>query len=225
MVNRIRTQSQSARRENRDADNSDTRQRLLEAAGQVFAEKGFDRATGKEITELAGTNTAAVNYYFGGIEGLYTAVFDEASSRLVTTEALHAAVAGRSDAKAKLEAFLGLLVQALTRPTATSWMGACRNSRIHLSDPGCRHAARRGAAPAFANLEGHRPRVIGFARGRPGRRARMHQRNSTLPNALGVRPSDAPARVPRVRFEARSGSRHRPPHASVLTRRIGCCCR
>jgi AcrR family transcriptional regulator len=113
---------QAARQPNRDEDDSGTRQRLLEVAGQVFAEKGFDRATGKEITERAGTNTAAVNYYFGGVEGLYAAVFDEAASRLVTSDALRAAVAGKSDAKAKLEAFLGLLVQALTGPASASWV-------------------------------------------------------------------------------------------------------
>src|ERR1700679_1016390 len=65
-------------------DDQTTRERLLEVAGQVFAEKGFDRTTGKEICELAGINTAAVNYYYGGIEGLYAAVVQEANSRFVT---------------------------------------------------------------------------------------------------------------------------------------------
>jgi AcrR family transcriptional regulator len=49
----------------------DPRQRLLEAAGRVFAEKGFKAATVKAITDLAGANIAAVNYYFRDKEGLY----------------------------------------------------------------------------------------------------------------------------------------------------------
>src|SRR6266404_7338245 len=49
----------------------DPRQRLLEAAGQVFAEKGFKAATVKAITDRAGANIAAVNYYFRDKEGLY----------------------------------------------------------------------------------------------------------------------------------------------------------
>jgi AcrR family transcriptional regulator len=49
----------------------DPRQRLLEAAGEVFAEKGFKGATVKTITDRAGTNIAAVNYYFRDKEGLY----------------------------------------------------------------------------------------------------------------------------------------------------------
>ena len=48
-----------------------TRQRLLESACQVFAEKGYRDATIADISELAGTNVAAVNYHFGDKEALY----------------------------------------------------------------------------------------------------------------------------------------------------------
>ncbi len=99
-----------------------TRQRLLEAAGQVFAEKGFDRTTGKEICERAEINAAAVNYYFGGIDGLYAAVIQEARSRLLPTAALLAAVAGKADARAKLEAVIELGIRAMTSPAASSWV-------------------------------------------------------------------------------------------------------
>jgi TetR/AcrR family transcriptional regulator, regulator of cefoperazone and chloramphenicol sensitivity len=48
-----------------------TQQRLIEAAQQVFAEKGFKAASIREICKLAGANIAAVNYYFGDKERLY----------------------------------------------------------------------------------------------------------------------------------------------------------
>jgi AcrR family transcriptional regulator len=47
------------------------RERLLEAAGEIFAEKGFKGATVREIIERAGVNIAAVNYYFRDKERLY----------------------------------------------------------------------------------------------------------------------------------------------------------
>jgi AcrR family transcriptional regulator len=47
------------------------RERLLDAAGQVFAEKGYHAATVREIVQRADANIAAVNYYFGDKEHLY----------------------------------------------------------------------------------------------------------------------------------------------------------
>jgi TetR/AcrR family transcriptional regulator, regulator of cefoperazone and chloramphenicol sensitivity len=54
----------------------DTKSRLLEAAGQVFADAGFKTATIREICQKAGANIAAVNYHFRDKEGLYRAVLD-----------------------------------------------------------------------------------------------------------------------------------------------------
>jgi AcrR family transcriptional regulator len=100
----------------------DTRRQLLEAAGQVFGEKGFDRATGKEITEQAGTNTASVNYYFGGLEGLYQAVLKEAHGRLFTFETLATAIAAETSPAAKLHAITATVVRAATGPLSGSWV-------------------------------------------------------------------------------------------------------
>lgn len=55
-----------------------TKGRLLEAAGQEFAEHGFGGATVRAICRKAGANVAAVNYHFGDKEQLYTAAVLEA---------------------------------------------------------------------------------------------------------------------------------------------------
>lgn len=48
-----------------------TKARLLEAAGEEFAEKGFEGATVRSICARAGANLAAVNYHFGDKEEIY----------------------------------------------------------------------------------------------------------------------------------------------------------
>jgi AcrR family transcriptional regulator len=48
-----------------------SRQRLLLVAVQIFADKGFQSATVREICHQADVNIASVNYYFRNKEGLY----------------------------------------------------------------------------------------------------------------------------------------------------------
>ena len=53
-------------------EQDNTRLRLLEAAEEVFAEKGYEAATVRDICERAGVkNIGAVNYYFQGKDRLY----------------------------------------------------------------------------------------------------------------------------------------------------------
>ncbi|MEX0938135.1 MAG: CerR family C-terminal domain-containing protein [Pirellulales bacterium] len=49
----------------------DTKTRLLDAAGPIFAEAGYDGATIRDICKAAGVNVASVNYYFGDKQRLY----------------------------------------------------------------------------------------------------------------------------------------------------------
>jgi AcrR family transcriptional regulator len=122
MAQRTISRARPASRSKNGEDRQSTRQHLLEAAGQVFAEKGFERSTAKEISERARTNTAAVNYYFGGIEGLYAAVLDEARNRIFSAQAIGNAIEGKTDPKAKLEAVFGVVVQTLLDPLSSSWV-------------------------------------------------------------------------------------------------------
>lgn len=52
-----------------------TRERLLNQAEKLFARKGFEAVSIREITSAARSNLAAVNYHFGNKKNLYREVF------------------------------------------------------------------------------------------------------------------------------------------------------
>jgi len=49
----------------------DTRQRLLDAAEELFGRQGYESVSVRDIARRAGVNVAGVNYHFGGKEQLY----------------------------------------------------------------------------------------------------------------------------------------------------------
>lgn len=88
MPRRLHRKSRSPTDSN-PSSSADTREKLLEAAAQVFAEHGFYNSTIREICRRAGANVAAVNYTFGDKVGLYTEVLRQTirapeTARLVT---------------------------------------------------------------------------------------------------------------------------------------------
>ncbi|MGN6830384.1 TetR/AcrR family transcriptional regulator [Paucibacter sp. M5-1] len=48
-----------------------TRERMLAEATRIFADKGFDKASTREICQAAGVNIGSISYYFGDKQGLY----------------------------------------------------------------------------------------------------------------------------------------------------------
>jgi AcrR family transcriptional regulator len=47
------------------------RERIVDAAGELFAKRGFEATTVRDICQAADANIAAVNYYFGDKQRLY----------------------------------------------------------------------------------------------------------------------------------------------------------
>lgn len=52
-----------------------TKDRIMEAAEQLFSEKGLDATSMRDITTAAGVNLASVNYHFGSKDSLISAIF------------------------------------------------------------------------------------------------------------------------------------------------------
>ena len=91
----------------------DTRERLLEAGGQVFSETGFRAATVREIVRRAGANIAAVNYHFRDKEGLYAAVLEESARRAVAKYPPYGGLPADAPAEDKLRAFVRSFLQRI----------------------------------------------------------------------------------------------------------------
>ena len=60
----------------------DTRRKLIDVAGVLFSERGFDGVSIREIIRKAGVNLGAVTYHFGSKEGLFDEVVREATEPL-----------------------------------------------------------------------------------------------------------------------------------------------
>ena len=54
----------------------DSKNKLLKKAFELFALRGMDGVSTRELVRKAGVNIHAISYYFGGKEGLYEAVVD-----------------------------------------------------------------------------------------------------------------------------------------------------
>src|SRR5882724_2863369 len=66
----------------RGKHDKDQRQRcLVESGMQVFAEKGYDAATTREVAERAGCSEGLIHRYFGGKRGLLLAILDAKAER------------------------------------------------------------------------------------------------------------------------------------------------
>src|SRR5207244_282452 len=99
----------------------DTKRRLIEAAGEVFADVGFERATIKDITDRAGASVAAVNYHFSDKQELYYQTVQHAHRAGI--DAIRTLIDGdRSQAPAeRLHAFVHTFLRLALDPERPAW--------------------------------------------------------------------------------------------------------
>jgi AcrR family transcriptional regulator len=102
------------KKERKDA--RETRQRLLEAAAEVFAAKGFWEATHAEICQKARANTAAVNYHFGSKENLYVETWKHSFEQSIKAYPPDGGVAPEAPVHVRLHARILSLMRRIADP-------------------------------------------------------------------------------------------------------------
>jgi AcrR family transcriptional regulator len=98
----------------RRTDGDQTSQRILDAAGALFAANGFAETTSKAIAQQAEADQASINYHFGSRSGLYQATLAEAHRQLITLGALEVIVESEQAATDKLAQFIDLLAHSVS---------------------------------------------------------------------------------------------------------------
>ena len=63
------------------ADDSTTRNTILDAAEALMVEEGYAAVTSRRVATLAGVNSALVYYYFDTMDGLFVALFRRGADR------------------------------------------------------------------------------------------------------------------------------------------------
>ncbi|MCV2369150.1 CerR family C-terminal domain-containing protein [Roseateles oligotrophus] len=102
---------------------SGRRARLLREARRIFAAKGFDKASTREIASAAEANIGLIAYYFGDKQGLY---------REVLVQPIKDVMAGMPDADASLplQQWLQSFYGAFLRPLYDADSGLSESTRI-----------------------------------------------------------------------------------------------
>lgn len=153
---------------------TDTRDRVLAAAGPVFAAKGFRDATVRDICDRAKVNIAAINYHFGDKERLYIESVKEAH-RLRALQVPMPAWNANTPPERKLHGFIRTLLERVLVPRESEWHVQLMLREMAQPTGACAELVRDYIRPHFeillgilnellpANVPGERRHMIAFS--------------------------------------------------------------
>lgn len=125
-------------RENGDA----TTAKIIEAAGRLFAERGYAETTNKDIAKRAKVSLTSINYHFGSREVLYETVIRHVSENILEADFIKRLENNPEPAWDKLNSIIGYItnyeddewwVKLWARETvmpSSLWFKMCRDDMI-----------------------------------------------------------------------------------------------
>lgn len=136
-----------------------TQDRIIEAAGEIFAEKGFEQATVRDICQNAGANLAAVNYHFGDKHRLYVEAVKRAHQWKMDQAELPQWPDGTS-AEQMLADFIYTFICRLKLGDRDTWQNRLMMREMVRSDGACAELVRDSIRPQFEILLGILRRLV-----------------------------------------------------------------
>jgi AcrR family transcriptional regulator len=106
-----------------EADNSPKKTAIIEAAGEIFVEKGFRTATVRQICKRAGVKTAAINYYFGDKSKLYREVLRYYQNIAFQKYPSNLGIKEGDSPGQKIKSFIHLMIMHIFEEGSPTWFG------------------------------------------------------------------------------------------------------
>ncbi|MHB8991724.1 MAG: TetR/AcrR family transcriptional regulator [Chloroflexota bacterium] len=104
-------QEEELQRGGRQAERREsTRRRILEAAVQVFADRGYHDSSVDDIVRASGTSKGAVYFHFPNKQGIFLSLVEFLANRLI--DGMDSAIASEKGGIAKVEAALRTVLEA-----------------------------------------------------------------------------------------------------------------
>ena len=125
-----------------------TRDRIIQAAGPIFAELGYDGATVRQICKAAEVNVASIKYYFGDKKSLYIETIKLA--RLMRAERYpFPDWSDETSPEEKLYDFVSALLRRLTSMQNAPWQVNLLMRELIKPDDACRIVVKEYFQPMF----------------------------------------------------------------------------
>ncbi len=102
---------------------SKTRSAIIESAGRIFAEEGYQQATVRDICNHAGANVAAVNYHFGDKKGLYLAVLKRYQEIIFQAYPPDLGIKKKQKPEEKLQIYIRTFLSRIMNDGHPAWFG------------------------------------------------------------------------------------------------------